>query len=498
MIYPIITAEEAAEFVKNGDNVGVSGFTAPGCPKAVAPFIAAKARREHEAGREFKINIFSGASTNDFIDGELTRAEAINYRTPYQSHPDLRKAINSNTIHYNDRHLSELSQEFRYNYYGKMNVAIVEAQSITDDGEIVLGTSVGCTPTWLMCADKVIIELNDQLPESIRGLHDIYIPLDPPNRREIPIYTPHDRAGSPTAHVDPKKVVGVVKTSFQLGKAGAFTPVDDTTRKIGHNVVQFLINEMRCGRIPKSFLPLQSGVGNIANAVLDSLEESDDIPPFEVYTEVMQDTFVKLLLHGHCKFVSTCSLTLAHDTMAEFFANIDKLHDKVLMRPSEISNNPEVIRRLGVLSMNTAIEADIFGNINSSHVSGTRLMNGIGGSGDFTRNAYTSIFMCPSIKKDDCISTIVPMCTHIDHTVHSVDIIVTDQGVADLRFKDPVQCAEEIIEHAAHPVYRPLLREYLKACKMGHVMQNNEMALAFHVALAREGDMRKANFSVNK
>ena len=495
MIYPIITAEEAAEFVKNGDNVGVSGFTAPGCPKAVAPFIAAKARREHEAGREFKINIFSGASTNDFIDGELTRAEAINYRSPYQSHPDLRKAINSGAIHYNDRHLSELSQEFRYNYYGKMDVAIVEAQSISDDGEIVLGTSVGCTPTWLMCAEKVIIELNDQLPESIRGLHDIYIPLDPPNRREIPIYTPHDRAGSPTAHVDPKKVVGVVKTSFQLGKADAFTPVDETTRQIGHNVVQFLINEMKNDRIPKSFLPLQSGVGNIANAVLDSLEESDEIPPVEVYTEVMQDTFVKLLLHGHCKFVSTCSLTLAYDTMAEFFANIDKLHDKVLMRPCEISNNPEVIRRLGVLSMNTALEADIFGNINSSHVSGTRLMNGIGGSGDFTRNAYTSIFMCPSIKKDDCISTIVPMCTHIDHTIHSVDIIVTDQGVADLRFKDPIQAAEEIIEKAAHPVYRPLLREYLKVCKMGHVMQNNEMALAFHTALAREGDMRKANFS---
>ncbi|MBR5640085.1 MAG: succinate CoA transferase [Muribaculaceae bacterium] len=496
MIYPIITAEEAAEFVKNGDNVGVSGFTAPGCPKAVAPFIAAKARREHEAGREFKINIFSGASTNDFIDGELTRAEAINYRSPYQSHPDLRKAINSGAIHYNDRHLSELSQEFRYNYYGKMDVAIVEAQSISDDGEIVLGTSVGCTPTWLMCAEKVIIELNDQLPESIRGLHDIYIPLDPPNRREIPIYTPHDRAGSPTAHVDPKKVVGVVKTSFQLGKADAFTPVDETTRQIGHNVVQFLINEMKNNRIPKSFLPLQSGVGNIANAVLDSLEESDEIPPFEVYTEVMQDTFVKLLLHGHCKFVSTCSLTLAYDTMAEFFDNIDKLHDKVLMRPCEISNNPEVIRRLGVLSMNTALEADIFGNINSSHVSGTRLMNGIGGSGDFTRNAYTSIFMCPSIKKDDCISTIVPMCTHIDHTIHSVDIIVTDQGVADLRFKDPIQAAEEIIEKAAHPVYRPLLREYLKVCKMGHVMQNNEMALAFHTALARTGDMRNADFSV--
>ena len=495
MIYPILTAQEAAEFVENGHNVGVSGFTAPGCPKAVAPFIAAKARREHEAGREFKINLYSGASTNDYIDGELARADAINFRAPYQSHPDLRRAINSGAIHYNDRHLSELSQEFRYNYYGKMDVAIIEAQSISDDGEIVLGPSVGCSPTWLMCAEKVIIELNDQIPESIRGLHDIYIPLDPPNRREIPIYTPHDRAGSPTAHVDPKKVVGVVNVSLPMAKSGAFTPVDDTTRKIGHNVVQFLIDEMKCGRIPKSFLPLQSGVGNIANAVLESLEESDEIPPFEVYTEVMQDSFVKLLEHGHCKFVSTCSLTLSDETMAEFFNNIDALHDKVLMRPSEISNNPEVIRRLGVISMNTAIEADIFGNINSSHVNGTRLMNGIGGSGDFTRNAYTSIFMCPSIKKDDCISTIVPMCTHIDHTVHSVDIIVTDQGVADLRFKDPNQCAEEIIENAAHPIYRPLLREYLKLSKQGHVMQNQDLALAFHRALTLEGDMRKTDFS---
>ncbi len=495
MIYPILTPEEAAEFVQHGMNVGVSGFTAPGCPKIVPPAIAAKARREHEAGREFKINLFTGASTNDYTDGELTRADAINYRSPYQSSPELRPKLNSGEIHYNDRHLSEMSQEFRYNYYGKMDVAIIEAQSITDDGEIILGTSVGNSPTWLQVADKVIIELNDQIPESIRGLHDIYIPLDPPYRREIPIYTAHDRAGSPTAHVDPKKVVGVVRSSFPLGKAGAFTPVDDVTRRIGENVCQFLIDEMKGGRIPKSFLPLQSGVGNIANAVLDSLESSTEIPAFEMYTEVVQDSVLKLLESGRCKFASTCSMTFSHEAMEGFFRDIDKLHDKLLMRPCEISNNPEVVRRIGVVSMNTAIEADIFGNINSSHVSGTRLMNGIGGSGDFTRNAYTSIFMCPSIKKDDCISTIVPMATHIDHTVHSVDIIVTDQGVADLRFKDPNQCAEEIIEKAAHPVYRPLLREYLKLCKSGHVMQNQDLALSFHRTLALEKDMRKTDYS---
>lgn len=187
-------------------------------------------------------------------------------------------------------------------------------------------------------------------------------------------------------------------------------------------------------------------------------------------------------------------MTLSHEAMMDFFANIDQLHDKLLMRPSEISNNPEVIRRIGVISMNTAIECDIFGNINSSHIGGTRLMNGIGGSGDFTRNAYTSIFLCPSIKNADTISTIVPMVTHVDHTIHSVDIIVTDQGVADLRAKDPIQAAHEIIENVAHPIYRPLLREYLNLSKGGHIVQNLDLALSFHRALQQEGDMRKVDF----
>ena len=490
-----MSAEEAAEFVQNGWTIGVSGFTIPGNPKVVPVAIAAKARREHEAGREFKINLFSGASTNDPTDGELSRAHAINFRAPYQSLGELRNRINKGELHYNDRHLSEMAQEFRYGFYGKMDVAIIEVQSIDDDGNMVLGTAVGNSPTWLQVAERVIIEINEQIPESIRGLHDIYVPLDPPLRREIPIYHASDRAGKPTAHVDPNKVIAVVHTSKPLGKEEAFTPVDEVTARIGHNVCDFLVNEMKVGRLPKTFLPIQSGVGNIANAVLDALEASTDIPPFEMYTEVVQDSVLELLKSGRCKFASTCSMTFSHEAMMDFFANIDRLHDKLLMRPSEISNNPEVIRRIGVISMNTAIEADLFGNINSSHVSGSRLMNGIGGSGDFTRNAYTSIFLCPSIKKDDCISTIVPMVSHVDHTVHSVDIIVTDQGVADLRGKDPNQCAEEIIEKAAHPIYRPLLREYLHLCKQGHVKLNPDLALSFHSALAHHHDMRKTDYS---
>ncbi len=495
MIYPVMTPEEAAEYVQHGMTIGISGFTIPGNPKVIPPAIAAKARREHEAGREFQINLLSGASSNDYTDGELSRAHAINKRAPYQSSKELRNRINAQELHYNDRHLSEMAQEVRYGAWGKMDIAIIEAQSITDDGEIVLGTAVGNSPTWLQTADKVMIEINDQIPESIQGLHDIYLPLDPPYRREIPIYTAHDRAGTPTAHVDPKKVLCVVHSSHILGMDSAFTPVDETTAKIGENVCRFLVDEMKQGRLPKEFLPVQSGVGNIANAVLEALDKSTEIPAFEIYTEVAQDTVLKLLESGRCKFASTCSLTMSHAAVKEFFDNIDTLHDKLLMRPTEISNSPEVIRRLGVISMNTAIEVDLFGNVNSSHIGGTRLMNGIGGSGDFTRNAYTSIFLCPSIKNADTISTIVPMVTHVDHTIHSVDIIVTDQGVADLRAKDPIQAAEEIIEHAAHPVYRPLLHEYLRLSKGGHIVQNLDLALSFHRTLQQEKDMRKTDFA---
>lgn len=493
MAFPILTAEEAAAFIKNGDTVGLSGFTAPGVPKLVTEAIAANAEKEHAAGRPFKINLFTGASTTDHVDGCLARANAINMRAPYQNVPDLRKRINSHDVHYFDRHLSEMAQEMRYGFYGKIDCVIMEAADITPDGEVLLGCGVGSIPTYAMMADKIIIELNDKLPQKLYGMHDIYVPLDPPYRREIPIFSPSDRAGSPLLKIDPKKVLGVVKTS-SYDCVKPFTAPDEVSKQIGANVVRFLVSEYRSGRLPKEFLPLQSGVGNVANAVLYDLGESTELPSFMMYTEVIQDAVLELLKKGKCTFASTCSMTFTDDTERELFANMDFFRDKILMRPVEISNNPEVIRRLGVIAMNTALEADIFGNINSTHVLGTKMMNGIGGSGDFTRNAYLSIFSCPSITKGGLISNIVPMVAHPDHSEHSVDILVTDQGIADLRAKDPVERAHEIIENCAHPDYRPLLRDYLKLGKGGQTPHTLESAFAFHNAFNATGDMRNASY----
>ena len=325
-------------------------------------------------------------------------------------------------------------------------------------------------------------------------MHDINEPLGPPYRKEIPVYKPNDRIGTKTVKVDTSKIIGVVETSYSDG-VKEFTPVDATTMKSGENVTNFIVNEYKNGRIPKEFLPIQSGVGNIANAVLACLGKNPDIPQFDMYTEVVQDSVIDLMKTGKCRFVSTCSLTLSDKCMNEVFDNIDYFRDKILLRPGEISNNPEVIRRLGLITMNTALEVDLFGNVNSTHVVGTKMMNGIGGSGDFTRNSYLSIFTCPSVAKGGKISAIVPFVSHLDHSEHSGDVIITDQGVADLRGKSPIQRANAIIENCVHPEYKQLLKDYLSLCtKAAHTPHSLRAAFGFHNQFNESGDMRETKW----
>ncbi len=495
MAFKTLTPEEAARLIHNDDIVSFSGFTAAGTPKVVARAIADYAVEEHEAGRPFKISVITGASTNDAIDGALSRANAIKMRTPYQSHKDSRTNVNSGDISYFDMHLSHVSQNLRYGFLGKLKVAVIEVADINEKGEAILGTGLGATLTFCNQADMIIIEHNTLLTKEIVGIHDLYEPLDPPYRREIPIYKPSDRIGDTLLRIDPKKIVGIVKTQ-ERDIVNPFAPVDETTMKIGQNVTKFLINELHEGRIPKEFLPVQSGVGNIANAVMSCLGASEEIPAFEMYTEVIQDSAMALIKTGKIKFASTCALTISEPMMEDFIANIEYYKERIILRPGEISNNPEVVRRLGLITMNTALEADIFGNVNSTHVMGSKMMNGIGGSADFTRNAYISIFSCPSIAKGGKISAIVPSVSHLDHSEHSVDILITEQGVADLRCKSPRERAIEIIENCAHPMYKPLLREYIKLANcMTHTPHDLSACFAFHQEFMKSGDMSKINWA---
>ena len=494
MSFPFISAEEAASYINNGDNVALSGFTASGTPKLVTVAIAERAKQFHDKGMPFKINLYTGASTNDYADGSLSRAGAINMRAPYQGNPDARIAANTGGMHYYDPHLSHMSQDLRYGFCGDIDVAIIEVTEMNPSGEMVLGAGIGMTPTIARLAKKVIIEYSSYYRSSFRGFHDIYTPLDPPHRREIPVYKPSDRIGTTVLKIDPKKIIGVVPSN-ESETVKSFTEISDITEAIGVNAAAFLAAELKAGRIPADFLPIQSGVGNVANAALHGLADNPDIPHFEMYTEVVQDAVIMLMQEGNCRFASTCALALSEETMLQFMDDINFYRDRLLLRPFEVSNHPEVVRRLGLIAMNTALECDIYGNVNSTHVMGTKMMNGIGGSGDFARNGFLSIFMCPSIQKGGRISAIVPMVTHVDHSEHSVKVIVTEQGVADLRNKDPYQRAEAIIENCVHPDYRQFMWDYLKISRRQHIGHNLRACFAMHSAYEELGDMRLTDFS---
>ena len=495
MKYAHLTAAEAASLIKHDENIALSGFTPSGVPKAVTAEIAKIAIAEHEAGRPYQIGVLTGASTGQSTDGVLSDAHAIRYRAPYTTNPTYRKHVNAGEIAYNDLHLSHMAQELRYGFMGECHWAIIEACEVTDDGKIYLTSAGGIAPTICRIAKNgIIIELNSFHSKKSMGLHDVYEPLDPPYRKPLMINNVSDRIGVPYIQVDPSRIVGVVECNIP-DEARAFSAPDPVTDKIGQNVAEFLLSDMKRGIIPPSFLPLQSGVGSTANAILGALGKNPQVPAFDVFTEVMQDAVIGLMRDGRVKSASTCSLTVTNECLQGVYNDIDFFKDKLVLRPSEISNSPELIRRLGVIAINTAIEVDLYGNANSTHISGVKMMNGIGGSGDFERNAYISIFTCSSVAKGGVISAIVPFCSHIDHTEHDVNVIATEQGVADLRGKSPAQRAKCIIENCVHPDYKQLMWDYLKIAQTGQTCHYLPAAFALHDTLARKGDMRLTDFA---
>jgi len=391
-----------------------------------------------------------------------------------------------------DVHLGHVAQFVEYGFLGKLNVALIEVTAVLEDGRVVPSSSIGNNRTWIDEADRIILEVNSWQPAALEGMHDVYKLKAPPHREPIPIVHTGQRIGSPYLTVPPGKVVAVVLTDAP-DRNSAFKAPDEGSKRIAGHILEFLSWEVKKGRMPENLLPLQSGVGNIANAVLFGLDEA----PFEgltSYTEVIQDGMVRLLKSGKLTCASATAFSLSPAMMDEVNANMPFYHDKIVLRPQEISNHPEVIRRLGVIAMNAMIEADIYGNVNSTHVMGSRIQNGIGGSGDFARNGYLSIFMAPSLAQKGTISTIVPMVSHVDHTEHDVQVLVTENGLADLRGLSPRQRAHLIIEKCANPEYKGALLDYLNRAERlsygKHTPHLLTESLGWHNRYLRTGSMK--------
>ena len=480
----LMSAEQAAKLFADGMTVGMSGFTRAGDAKALPAALVERARHE-----PLRLTLITGASLGNDSDGLMANAGVVARRLPFQSDAALRRKINSGEVMFIDQHLSETAEQLRSGDLAPVDVAVIEAVAITADGGIVPSMSVGNSANFVLQAKKVIVEINLAAPLALEGLHDIYLPAPRPRRGAIPLINAWQRIGTTAIQVDPARIAAIVITDSPDSPSNAL-PGDAETDAIAGHVIAFLEGEVKAGRMGPELLPLQAGIGTIANAVLHGLIDS----PFRnmtMYSEVLQDSAIELLDSGQLAMASASSITLSAKMHQHFIDNLEQYRQRIVLRPQEISNHPEVVRRLGIIALNTALEFDIYGNVNSTHVGGTHMMNGIGGSGDFARNGQLSLFVSKSVAKGGAISSVVPMASHVDHTEHDVDVLVTEWGLADLRGLAPRERAVLIIENCAHPDYRPQLRAYYEEALLGggqtpHVL---EKALSWHARYKTAGTM---------
>lgn len=500
--------QELIPYFKHGQYLGWSGFTGVGGPKLV-PKTLARHVQENNLDKKLAFNLFVGASADVDIESRWAELGMLLRRSPHQVGKPIEVSINTGYTKFFDKHLSMWPQDLTYGYYTKdkqgskhLDISIIEATAITEDGSVILGPSVGGTPELVSYSDKVIIEVNTALP-SFEGLHDINMPVSPPYREPYPVMTVSDRFGTPAMPIDPSKVLAIVE-STEKDTVPDNTPSDAMSQAIAGHLVEFFEHEVKMGRMPVNLLPLQSGIGNIANAVVEGLAGAS-FEHLNVWTEVLQDSFLDFFEGGKLDFATATSIRLTPKGFDRFFGNWDQFSKQLCLRSQSISNHPEIIRRLGVIAMNTPVEVDIYGHANSTNVNGSRMLHGIGGSGDFLRNAKLSIMHSPSARKTKAdphgLSCIVPFATHVDHTEHDLDILVTEQGLADLRGLSPRERSREIIKKCAHPVYQPILSEYVeraefemtkkKSLHEPHILRD---AFKMHINLEEKGTMRIDNW----
>lgn len=483
------------KFVPKKGTIALSGLAQMSSPKLIPLCLAEYVKG---TGERFEFNLYCGGSAAPELDGALAGINAIKRRYPYQNNPVLRDKIHEGVTEYLDIHLSRFPQILRYGFLdevcGPIDLAIVEATVIKSNGGVVPTLSVDITPTILQLAKKVIVEVNVACPREFEGFHDIHIPENPPMRSVIPITKVNQRIGTPYAPCSSEKVVAIVESSLPESEVLYGQPTS-TESKIVENLLDFLVTEVRTGRLPKNLLPLQTGIGPMGDTIASGLVESD----FEhllAWTEVVQMSYIDLIDAGKLDFASgTCLYIPPHEKRRRenFMSHLEDYKNHIVLRPVDITNSHEVVGRLGVISMNQAVEIDIYGFVNSTHVLGGKVINGIGGAAEFARDAYISIFLATSTTKNDRISRIVPMVTHVDVADHDVDIIVTEHGWADLRGRSPKERAKDIIERCAHPDYEDMLSTYFRrACEKtnGHMPHMLSEAYLPHLRYAESGSMK--------
>ena len=470
-------AAEASEVIKNGMTVAVGGYTSCGYPKAVIRALAERAN----SGEQLRLSVVSG-SNNGVVDTILAEASIVARRAPMIESKVIAGQINKGSVSYCEQQMNKMPHLLRAEAFGHIDVAVVEAVAVNSDGSFVPSSSVGFVPLLVQLADKVIIEVNAAMPGQLEGMHDIYMPDGGP----IPIVSAGQRIGAASIPCDIRKISAIVM-SDEPDEVAALAPVKPEQAAIADNLFIFLELEMKRRGI-KQLPPVQTGFGNLAAEIVNALGRSN-FSDISFFGGVAQEANIKLAASGKAKAVSCGSVKMSSEVKRLIEENED-VRRRVVIRNGEITNNSEVIARLAPITLTSGIEMDIYGNVNSSHISGSKIVNGLGGGANFAANAGLSVMMIVSTGKGGAISTIVPMVSHQDISEHDIDVVVTENGVADLRGKSDVERAREIIENCAG-AYKDQLRSYLERAVAagGHHPVLLDEALSWHIRLKQTGSM---------
>lgn len=480
----IITADEAALLFRDGMTVATTGNPLMGYPKAV--FIALSQRIRREGG--IKINLLSAGPLGPEVEDNLVDAGGIGTRIGAVGTEKMRAAVNRGDVRFIEGKGGQLPLQVKRGWYGPVDMAVVEAIGITQEGHIIPATAVYDSPEWIDAAACVIVEINLRRPPGLEGLHDVYRRGSAP----IPLLdNPLERFGVPYISVDPKKIKGIVLSDLEDRTAGEGKD-DPEGGMIGRHILRFFNEEIRSGRWGKALPPIEVGVGNLVGAVLREIGRSE-FQDLCFHMPSITDPVLDIVDAGKVRWVSGMALRLSAPQWKRFQADLDRYKACMVLRPVSICNSAEVVQRLGVVAINGCLEMDLQGQVNSSHPMGAKILTGIAGSYDFSRNGLLSIFAVPSTARGGRISSVVPMVSHVDHTEHDVDILVTEQGLADLRGLDPLARAETIIRRCAHPDFQGMLSDYLDRAKRepGHIPLSLEEVGSFHLRFGRFGSMKE-------
>ncbi len=479
-----MSGEDAAQLIKDSMNVAMSGYSAAGYPKAVVRAL----ENRKKTGDLSTINLVTGANV-PFIDEHLASVNLINKRAPMIAHKNLRNLVNKGDVKYIEQQMNKMPRLLQSNSFGKIDVLIVEAAGFSEDGDLIPSNSIGMLNHLIEASDKIIIEINKGLHPSIKSLHDIYIPKKFPNTEPIPLIKSNDRIASNKIAFDHNKIIGIVE-NYEKEISTQLYEANPISTKIAQNLFNFL--EIEYKSLKSNLPPIQTGFGAISDSITNGFNLTN-FKDINFFCGGIGEAAIKLLEKGKAKSLSTGGLGL-NENVESILSSFPDLKNSLVIRNGDITNSSEIINRLSLIALNTGIEIDIYGNVNSSHVTGNRVINGIGGGANFAQNSGLSIILIPSISKKGAISNIVPMVSHQDICEHDVDVIITENGVADVRGLDDIERAKKIIKLCSSPEYKDSLISYfLKSLKEvgGHHPQMPFEAFSWYKRLKDNGSMKE-------